>query len=478
MISLSVLFPGAPDSPVTGLASDSREVENGFVFVAVPGAARDGLAFLPQALDRGAAAIVSEKPRPAECPQEIIWHQESDIRCSLSLAASRLWPRQPDTILAVTGTSGKSSVADFTRQILTHIGRRAASLGTLGLITEKGPSNGALTTPGPIALHKTLHQLAQEGLTHLVMEASSHGIDQKRLDGVRLKAAAFTNLGHDHLDYHGTEEVYRAAKLRLFDTLIPQDAPVVVNRDGAQATYFEQAAQQRGLKLLTTGRTGETLCCEETVTDEFVQKLVLRHEGRRFSLNFPLIGAFQIENALVAAGLCLAIGEPTEPIFAALETLQGVPGRLERVAEIGGALCLVDYAHKPEALSHALAALRPFVSNRLICVFGCGGDRDRAKRPIMGRIAAQQADLVIITDDNPRTEDPALIRAAIQEGAPSARLIPDRRDAIFSAVSLLQEGDVLMVAGKGHETGQIVGDTVLPFSDHEVLRAAVTAFHS
>jgi UDP-N-acetylmuramoyl-L-alanyl-D-glutamate--2,6-diaminopimelate ligase len=307
------------------------------------------------------------------------------------------------------------------------------------------------------------------------MEASSHGIEQRRLDGVRLAAAGFTNLGRDHLDYHGTTEAYAAAKLRLFDTLLPDGSPAVINADGPYADVFLDGVRRRALPLLTTGRAGETVRLVEARSEGFSQRLTVEAFGRCISVDLPLLGAFQVENALLAAGLVLAVeGEGVaEGTLAALSGLKGVPGRMERVGEIAGALCIVDYAHKPDALANVLDALRPFTPGRLICVFGCGGDRDRGKRPLMGRIAAEKADVTIVTDDNPRSEDPAAIRAEILSGAKEAREVGNRADAIRIAVSELKPGDVLVVAGKGHETGQTIGDRTYPFSDHEEVRAAI-----
>ena len=484
-LTLGDLFREAQRGPwaaqrISGLAFDSRKVTPGAAFVAIPGTAADGRRFIPQALAAGAAAVVAEGPRPAEIDEAVPFVAAQDSRRALALAAARLHPRQPESIVAVTGTAGKSSVADFVRQLFAALGRKSASLGTLGVVTSDGAAYGSLTTPDPLSLHQALERLAGEGVTHLAMEASSHGIEQRRLDGVRLTAGAFTNLGHDHLDYHRNMEAYREAKLRLFETLLPEGATAVVNADGAMAEPFLEAAALRGLRLMTTGRAGDTIQLLESRTEGFAQKLRLRFQlpaqaGREFTAELPLVGAFQVENALVAAGLVLAADSSTMPeaVFAALSGLRGVSGRLERVGEVGGALCIVDYAHKPEALGQVLDALRPFANGRLYCVFGCGGDRDRAKRPIMGAIAIEKADVVIVTDDNPRSEEPAAIRAAILSGAAGAREIGDRAEAIRTAVRELESGDVLVVAGKGHETGQIVGERTLPFSDHDVLRTAI-----
>jgi UDP-N-acetylmuramoyl-L-alanyl-D-glutamate--2,6-diaminopimelate ligase len=466
--------PGA-SIPVTGLASDSRKVRAGNVFVAVPGTAADGMSFAAKAVAAGAVAVVGEAERPQALEPAVAYLRVQDVRQALARAAARLHPGQPEKVVAVTGTSGKSSVADFCRQLFAHLGFRAASLGTLGVITSDGAAYGSLTTPDPISLHETLDRLAGDGVRRLAMEASSHGIDQRRLDGVRLAAGGFTNLGRDHLDYHGTTEAYAAAKLRLFDTLLPADAPAVVNADGAYSDVFVAGVKRRGLRLVTTGRAGETLRLVASEPDGFSQRLAIEAFGRGYSVELPLRGAFEFENARLAAGVVLGVegDDRAGAVLRGLGGLTGVPGRLERVGDVDGALCIVDYAHKPDALAHVLDALRPFTPGRLVCVIGCGGDRDRGKRPLMGRIAVEKADLAIVTDDNPRSEDPAAIRAEILKGAPGAREIGDRAEAIRFAVGELKSGDVLVVAGKGHETGQIVGDRTLPFSDHEQVRAAI-----
>ena len=402
--------------------------------------------------------------------------QVANPRRTLAILARGVYPRQPETVLAVTGTSGKTSVAEFTRQIFQALGHASASLGTLGVMTAEGLREGALTTPGPVELHKLLDGLAEDGVTHLAMEASSHGLDQFRLDGVRLAAGAFTNLGRDHMDYHPTVASYFDAKMRLVRELLQPGQPFVVNMDGASAEQAREAAQSRGLRVSTVGRAGDTLRLLETARDGFCQLLTLEHGGRRRDVPPPPVGAYQIENALVAAGLAIAAGEAPDAVLAALKMLRGVAGRLDVVGAAKGGLAVVDYAHKPEALAAALDALRPFATGRLICVFGCGGDRDRGKRPIMGRIAVEKSDVVIVTDDNPRSEDAAAIRAEILAAAPGAREIGDRAAAIAAAIAMMARGDVVVVAGKGHETGQKIGDTVLPFSDHqEIAKALGTA---
>jgi UDP-N-acetylmuramoyl-L-alanyl-D-glutamate--2,6-diaminopimelate ligase len=477
--TLADLVPGArglpqAGAPVAGLTADSRRVVPGGVFVAVPGTKADGRLFAAAAGRAGALAVVAEGDRPADLDPGVAYLAVADARRALALAAARFHPRQPAAIVAVTGTSGKSSVAEFTRQVFAHLGHEAASLGTIGVVTARGAAYGSLTTPDPVSLHETLDRLAGDGVTRLAMEASSHGIEQRRLDGVRLAAAAFTNLGRDHLDYHATVADYLAAKLRLFTDLLPSGSPAVVNADGPEAAAVIAAARAAGRPVLTTGRAGEAIRLLASRAEGFSQRLTVVLDGREVAVDLPLVGGFQAENALVAAGLALAV-EPGagEAALAALSGLKGVPGRMERVAEANGALVIVDYAHKPDALDGVLAALRPFASGRLVVVFGCGGDRDRGKRPLMGAIAARRADRVIVTDDNPRGEDPSAIRAAILAEAPGAEEIGDRAEAIRAAVRALRPGDILVVAGKGHETGQIVGDRTLPFSDRDAVEAAV-----
>jgi UDP-N-acetylmuramoyl-L-alanyl-D-glutamate--2,6-diaminopimelate ligase len=460
--------PGLPDRVVTGLTADSRKVAPGMVFFAVPGSRLDGAAFVPQALAAGAAAVVAERSDGEDSVLVV-----PDVRACLARAAARFFPLQPGTIVAVTGTSGKTSVTTFVRQIWASMDEAAASLGTIGVVAPGGSTYGSLTTPDPVTLHRTLHALAEDGVTHLAVEASSHGLDQHRLDGLRLAAGAFTNLSHDHLDYHADEADYLRAKLRLFDTLLQPGQPAVIDADHPVAAKVIAAARQRGLDVFTVGRDGRDLHLQSAVPNGFATELTINHAGRTFELDLPLAGGFQVSNALVAAGLCLATGSKLSAVIHALTLLEGAPGRLDKVGDHAGAPVFVDYAHKPDALEKVLETLRPYAKGRLIVVFGCGGDRDAAKRPLMGAIAARGADVVIVTDDNPRSENPTAIRAAIMAAAPGAIEIGDRRTAIETAVGLLRTGDVLVIAGKGHETGQIVGPAVLPFSDHETARAAL-----
>jgi UDP-N-acetylmuramoyl-L-alanyl-D-glutamate--2,6-diaminopimelate ligase len=462
---------------VSSVTADSRKTVTGSVFFAVPGSKADGLAFADEAIARGACAVVAERPFRSAKPG-VASVVVPDVRAALSQAAAVLYPRQPKTIVSVTGTSGKTSVAAFVRQIWAGLGHAAASLGTIGIVAPSRTVYGSLTTPDPVTLHDTLQKLADDGVTHLAMEASSHGLEQRRLDGVRLSAGAFTNLSRDHLDYHASLDDYLAAKLRLFEALLQLGQPAIVNADNDVAAKVIAACKTRGLHVMSVGTRGEALRLLSHEPDGLGMRLSIGYGGTAYSVHLPLAGSFQTSNALVAAGLCIGIGDAPERVFAALEKLEGAPGRLELIGTRAGAPIFVDYAHKPDALEKALAALRPLARERLIVVFGCGGNRDRGKRPLMGEIAARQADLVIVTDDNPRSEFPADIRAAILEGAREVAAnkvveIGDRRAAIAAGVADLRAGDVLIVAGKGHETGQIVGDKVLPFSDHEAIREAL-----
>jgi UDP-N-acetylmuramoyl-L-alanyl-D-glutamate--2,6-diaminopimelate ligase len=458
---------------VTGVSADSRAINPGDLFVALAGAKQDGLRFVDQALAAGAAAIMAERVPPTPLPRHVAFVKVLDARRALARAAAEFFPRQPEVIAAVTGTSGKTSVVAFARQIWAVLGHQSASMGTIGIVSPRREVYGSLTTPDPVALHRSLDALAAEGVTHLALEASSHGLDQRRLDGVRIAAGAFTNITRDHLDYHPTMADYLAAKLRLFSELIEPHGAAVIDVDHEQADAVVSCARTRKLRLLTVGRRGAGIRLVESRIDGFAQVIQAVHGGNDYTVRLPLVGAFQVENALLAAGLAIATGSEPAGAFAALAELKGAKGRLELVGEKGGASIFIDYAHKPDALAKALEALRPYVTGRLILVFGAGGDRDPGKRPMMGKIAAEKADRVIVTDDNPRSEEAAAIRAAILRAAPGAFEIGDRAEAIRTAIAELSRGDVLLIAGKGHETGQIVGKQVLPFSDHEVVAAAL-----
>jgi UDP-N-acetylmuramoyl-L-alanyl-D-glutamate--2,6-diaminopimelate ligase len=445
----------------------------GTLFFALPGTKTDGAAYAAEAAKKGAAAIVASKGAVAPGVAAPLIETD-DARRALALAAAAFFGRQPETMVAVTGTAGKTSVASFTRQIWEHAGKSAASIGTTGVVAPGRNEYGSLTTPDPVQLHKLLKELAESGVTHASMEASSHGLDQRRLDGVKLSAGAFTNLGRDHMDYHPTVEDYLNAKVRLFDALLPKGAPAVIFADDPWSQAASESAEKAGMKVLTVGRRGDFLALKRVEHERHRQRAEVEHSGEIFEIDLPLAGDFQISNALVSAGLAISTGVPAVVAMKALERLKGAPGRLDLVgATKDGAPVYVDYAHKPDALENVLTSVRPFTTGRVIVVFGCGGDRDRGKRPIMGEIATRLADISIVTDDNPRTEVPEEIRAAIMAAAPGAIEIGDRREAIREAVSLLHAGDTLIVAGKGHEEGQTVGTVTLPFSDHEEVRKAL-----
>ncbi|SEQ40633.1 UDP-N-acetylmuramoylalanyl-D-glutamate--2,6-diaminopimelate ligase [Faunimonas pinastri] len=457
------------------MTADSRAVKPGFLFAALPGERADGARFVSQAIEAGAAAIlIGDQPLEGKISVPLI--RSADPRRALALAAARFYERQPKTVIAVTGTNGKTSVAVFVRQIWQKAGFRAASLGTIGLIAPDGSVRPSLTTPDPVSLHQMLADLADDNVTHLSMEASSHGLQQRRLDGVRLSAGAFTNLTRDHLDYHRTLEDYLRAKLRLFDTLLEEGSHIVVDADEPQAETIRMIAKKRGEIFGSIGRKGETLKLVSVTRMSDGVRLVVEAEGERHYVPLPLVGDFQVSNALVAAALAIATGVPTKVALEALADLKGASGRLELIgSHPSGAQVFVDYAHTPEALAKALQALRAHAEGRLVVIFGAGGDRDTGKRPLMGKAAAGNADHVIVTDDNPRSEDPAAIRKAVLAAAPGAEEIGDRREAIRHAVAGLNKGDVLLVAGKGHETGQTIGDKVLPFSDQQEVRDALAA---
>jgi UDP-N-acetylmuramoyl-L-alanyl-D-glutamate--2,6-diaminopimelate ligase len=464
---------GAGDVEIGAITADSRQVGPATLFAALPGSRFDGRRFIQNAIDAGAVAILTTlDTEVAHGPVPIL--RSADPRRLLAVMAARLYARQPEVAVAVTGTSGKTSVADFTRQIFTALGHRSASVGTIGVVKPDGSVYAALTTPDPVTLSQLLAGLADEGVTHVAFEASSHGLDQRRLDGVRLKAAAFTNLGRDHLDYHPTVEDYFAAKLRLFEALLPDDGTAVANIDDPYGPRIAEAAKARSQGVITVGRDADAeIRLAEVRREGFLQHLTITHAGMTHDVSLNLIGTYQASNAVVAAGLAIATGEPADRVFAELGNLRGVLGRLEVVGTAQGAPIVIDYAHKPDALDAALDALRPFVTGRLICVFGCGGDRDKGKRPIMGAIARAKADLTIITDDNPRGEDPETIRSEIAAAHPEAVVIGSRLSAITAAIAEAREGDVVLIAGKGHETGQIVGDQVLAFSDHDAVAAVL-----
>ncbi len=460
------------DPEILGVTADSRRVGPGHLFVAVPGARTDGKAFVSDAVARGAVAVLASEDLP-EAGVPVI--KVRDPRRIYALAAMAFHGTQPATVVAVTGTNGKTSVAVFCRQIFAALGRASASMGTLGVSAgDEALTPPGLTTPDAGEVARLLASLAARGVTHLALEASSHGIDQRRLDGVALTAAGFTNLTQDHLDYHGTMGVYRAAKLRLFDTLLPRGGTAVLNADSDAYAAFAGAAITHGQTVMSVGSRGQALTLLDAAPQPRGQILKLRAFGQAHEIAFPLAGAFQATNALVAAGLCIAAGERPGPVIEALASLEGAPGRLQRVGEgPRGGEAYVDYAHTPDGLATVLAALRPHARGRLILVFGAGGDRDRGKRPLMGAIAAAGADIAIVTDDNPRSEPPERIRAEILAGGTGLKAIGDRRAAIAAATALLEAGDILVVAGKGHEQGQTIGAEALPFDDVVETRRAL-----
>jgi len=463
----------AGEAEFTGVTADSRKVAPGDLFVALAGVKADGAAFAETAVGAGAAAVLcGMDAQIGNLAVPVIRMQ--DPRHALALIAAKLYGPQPGTVVAVTGTAGKTSVASFTRQIYAAAGLNAASVGTTGVISPKLTIEGSLTTPDPVVLHTVLRDLAKAGTTHVAMEASSHGLDQRRLDGVKLAAGAFTNLGRDHMDYHPTVEHYLAAKLRLFDTLLDKGQPAVIFADDPYSKPAEDVAAKAGLDVLTVGRHGSFITLKRVEHERYRQVLEVTHDSETYRIELPLAGDFQVANALVSAGLAISTGVKPDTAFAALEKLEGAPGRLDLVAHTpGGALVYVDYAHKPEALEQVLLSVRPFTTGEIVVVFGAGGDRDPGKRPIMGEIANRLADRVYVTDDNPRSEDPATIRAAIMQAAPGATEIGDRREAIRQAIASLKRGDTLIIAGKGHETGQTARGVTVHFSDHEEARAAI-----
>lgn len=473
---------GAADgeaSPVAiaGITADSRAVAPGFLFAALAGTKADGASFVADATARGASAILAGQDAAIDTTLPLV--RAKDPRRALALMAARLAGGQPGTVVAVTGTSGKTSIASFTRQIWARTGLAAASIGTTGLVSPTRNEYGSLTTPDPVALAALMAELDREGVTHASMEASSHGIEQRRLDGVRLAAAGFINLGRDHLDYHPTVEDYFAAKMRLFDTLLPKGAPAVIFADDAWSHRAVEIAAAAGAAVHRVGRAGDLLRLKRLEHERHRQIAEIEAAGRIHRIVLPLAGEFQMSNALVAAGLAIATGVETGEALHALEHLKGAPGRLDLAGTTpGGVPVFVDYAHKPEALENVLASVRPFTTGRVIVVFGCGGDRDRGKRPIMGEIATRLADIAILTDDNPRTEEAAAIRAEVLAGAPGAEEIADRREAIGEAVRRAAPGDTIVVAGKGHENGQTIGTTTFPFSDHDEVRAAIEALNA
>ncbi len=457
-----------PDPLITGLTADSRAVEKGFLFAALSGVAADGAQFIPQAEERGAAAILARPGIKSSLP--VIFDESPRQR--LSVMAARFFPAQPAMIAGITGTNGKTSTARFLSEIWSMLGRNAGSVGTLGAVAKNFERKLDHTTPEPVTLHRTLNDMAEAGVTHLAMEVSSHALAQHRADGARFAIAAFTNITRDHLDYHAGFEDYFGAKARLFSDLLPDDGVCVVNMDGEGGQEIKDHAKKIGRRVLTIGVRGKDIKLLSSTPHQAGLQIEIAAGGQSFRLNLPLIGAFQAENALLAAGIAVAAGDEAKTVLPLLEKLSGVPGRMQRVAEIAGAGIYVDYAHTPDAVATALQAIRPHATGRVIAIIGAGGDRDKEKRPLMGEAAAEYADIVIVTDDNPRTEEPAAIRAAVLKGCPGVIEIGDRGKAIEKGVAMVEDGDVLLIAGKGHETGQQIGGEILPFDDAVTASAA------
>ncbi|MFG6568750.1 UDP-N-acetylmuramoyl-L-alanyl-D-glutamate--2,6-diaminopimelate ligase [Sulfitobacter sp. 1A13679] len=478
--SLGLTARAGANPMITGIAVDSREVREGTLFAALPGSRVHGAEFIQYALRMGAAAVLTDAAGAKLAAEELAGSDAALVvsglpREALARTAALWFGGQPATMIAVTGTNGKTSVSTFVRQIWVEMGLPAVNLGTTG-VEGAWAAPLAHTTPEPITLHRTLAEAAANGITHAAMEASSHGLDQRRLDGVTLKAAGFTNFTQDHLDYHETFEAYFAAKAALFARVLPEDGTAVVNIDDEKGVDIAAIARARGCEVITVGRDGGDLHLQGQRFDATGQDLRFSWRGKTYQKRLNLIGGFQGDNVLLAAGLVIACGADPQEVFDTLPHLTTVRGRMQLAAtRDNGAAVFVDYAHTPDAVATALAAMRPHVMGRLVAIVGAGGDRDRAKRPLMGQAAAQHADMVIVTDDNPRSEDPASIRAAVLGGAPDAMEVGDRAEAILRGVDALEPGDALLIAGKGHETGQTVGDDVLPFDDVEQASVAVAA---
>ena len=481
LAALGLTARAGREAVVRGLAVDSRAVREGFLFAALPGATSHGASFVGAALRQGAVAVLTDA-EGARLMQDALEGSGAalvvaeDARAALAWAAALWSGDQPETMVAVTGTNGKTSVATFTRQIWMALGHAAINIGTTG-VEGAWDAPSAHTTPEPVTLHRLLAEASVAGVTHAAMEASSHGLDQRRLDGVRLAAAGFSNFTQDHLDYHGTMEAYFDAKAALFSRVLPHDGVAVINVNDPRGADLVALATGRGQDVIRVGHgAGADLRILGQRFDATGQDLRLSFAGRAHQVRLNLIGGFQAENVALAAGLAIASGSAPEDVFAVLPGLTGVRGRMQPAGvRRNGAAVFVDYAHTPDAIATALKALRPHVMGRIVIVFGAGGDRDRTKRPLMGRAAAEHADILFVTDDNPRSEDPAAIRAAILAECPEATEVGDRAEAILRGVDALGPGDALLVAGKGHESGQVIGGHVYPFDDVEQASVAVAA---
>jgi UDP-N-acetylmuramoyl-L-alanyl-D-glutamate--2,6-diaminopimelate ligase len=465
---LSELAGVASDSKVTGFALDHRKVAAGNLFGAFRGTRFNGEDFIAEAVRRGAVAVVAQPGAKVEGVPHLA--AEEPRRLFAELAAKYYEP-YPATIAAVTGTNGKTSTVELTRQLWRMAGHRSASIGTLGVTTADDQVSTGLTSPDIVTFLSNMAGLRRMGISHVAYEASSHGLDQYRSEGVPVRAAAFTNFSRDHLDYHPSMDAYFAAKMRLFDEVVAADGVAVVWTGDPKSAEVIDHARRRGLELVTVGPEAETIALDERRSTPLGQQLLLRHEGSQYRLSLPLIGAYQVNNVLTAAGIVLATGGDWPTTLNGMGRVSPVRGRLERaVISRSGVPVYVDYAHTPDAIEAAISALRPHVEGRLITVLGAGGDRDEGKRPEMGAVASRLSDVVIVTDDNPRSEDPAAIRKSVMSGATDAIEVGDRRAAIGEAIAMARAGDIVLVAGKGHEQGQIIGDLVLPFDDVSVAR--------
>jgi UDP-N-acetylmuramoyl-L-alanyl-D-glutamate--2,6-diaminopimelate ligase len=463
---------------ITGLTCDSRDVKPGYLFAALPGLQSDGRDFIPDAVGRGASCILASSGTVLQ-DNDVSLLVDDNPRRRFSLMAAQFFETQPETVVAVTGTNGKTSVVTLARQIWTKLGRSAASMGTLGVSAPNHEAVGSLTTPDPVGLHHEISELAKQGVNCLAIEASSHGLTQYRLDGVNISCAAFTNLSRDHLDYHKSMAEYLAAKSRLFSEVIPSDGVAVLNADAPEFRTLAAICSGRGQRVISYGLNQGDIRCEKIVATQTGFDLEIFAQGARTNVSLPLIGSFQISNALCAAGLVIASGEDANDVLQTLSDLEGAPGRLQKIeGHPKGAGVYIDYAHTPDALETVLTALRPHTTGNLSVIFGCGGDRDKGKRPEMGRVAQALADKIFITDDNPRSEDPYEIRRQILETCPLGKEVGDRKLAISQALTGLAENDLLLIAGKGHEATQIVGDQILPFSDVDVAVEAMAEITS
>ena len=467
-------FDPALDTNVTGITADSRDVKPGYLFAALSGTDADGWSYVGSAIEKGAIAILTSSAHSRD-DIPVYCHAVTDPRRELAQLADRFEGAKPAVVAAITGTNGKTSVAHFTRQIWQQMDVTAASIGTLGVVTNEGTEYLNYTTPDPVLLHKILRQLKESDTDHVVLEASSHGLDQRRVDSAGISIAAFTNFTRDHMDYHGGADAYLSAKLGLVTRVVGAGGTAVLNADSDVFDKFDAAAKARGITVISYGHAGADLRLITSKSHAHGQLLKLEIQGRDVCLDLPLAGEFQAMNVLCALGIVMAAGADVTRALGTLAKLESVPGRMELAAKLSnGAGVYVDFAHTPDALETVLRAVRPHTEGRIITVFGCGGDRDKGKRPQMGKIADALSDIAIVTDDNPRTEDAQTIRSEVKAACAGALEVGDRRDAIRRAIELSESGDVIVVAGKGHESGQIIGDQVIPFDDRLVVRELVS----